>query len=284
LVDVFHELRLPPAYSRGARGGHNWQTRVVERKSGHEDRNKDFDQDRARWTIGHLIKSEEAAEEIGAFHDNRGGMATGFRYKWWRDFRALKTFQIVADGATPTFQLKRTYADLIRGTAQAGTASTITLQASQPEWLFHAVDDTYNGKIIRTTAGTGAGQMRLISDYTGASKVADVAPNWTVTPDVTTKYEIELFIYQRDVLKPVLDFDTTPVTIYVNDISVTFTIDYTTGLYTPSVEPSSGDVLAADEEYDHPVRFNSDFQNWSWHDRKRHDWSGIGLIEVKDLT
>lgn len=71
------------------------------------------------------------------------------------------------------------------GTAQAGAAGTITLQAGAS-----ASDDLYNGQIIYISSGTGAGQSRAISDYTGSSKVATVITNWAVTPDNTSVYEI----------------------------------------------------------------------------------------------
>lgn len=72
------------------------------------------------------------------------------------------------------------------GTATAGAASTITLAAGAS-----AVDDTYNGLIIRTTGGTGTGQRRLIYDYVGATKVATVSYPWATAPDATTTYSLD---------------------------------------------------------------------------------------------
>lgn len=69
--------------------------------------------------------------------------------------------------------------------AQAGAAGTITLNASAS-----AVDDTYNNEYVYIVSGTGAGQRRQITDYTGSTKVADVSPNWTVTPDNTSVYRV----------------------------------------------------------------------------------------------
>src|SRR5262249_17988062 len=61
-------------------------------------------------------------------------------------------------------------------TAQAGAATTITLDASAS-----ATDDFYNNDLIYLTGGTGAGQARFISDYVGATKVATV-PTWVTNP------------------------------------------------------------------------------------------------------
>jgi hypothetical protein len=62
-------------------------------------------------------------------------------------------------------------------TAQAGTASTITLDSSAS-----ATNDLYNYNQITIVSGTGAGQSRQITDYVGSSKVATVGVNWTTNP------------------------------------------------------------------------------------------------------
>lgn len=61
-------------------------------------------------------------------------------------------------------------------TAQAGSATTITLDASAS-----ASDDFYNDDLLFITAGTGAGQSRFITDYVGATKVATVG-TWVTNP------------------------------------------------------------------------------------------------------
>lgn len=71
------------------------------------------------------------------------------------------------------------------GKAAAGGASSITLSAGAS-----ATDDVYNGLTIFLSAGTGAQQARLVTDYNGTTKVATVAPAWTVQPDATSIYQI----------------------------------------------------------------------------------------------
>lgn len=70
-------------------------------------------------------------------------------------------------------------------TAQAGAAGTITLDASAS-----ATNDFYLNTLVLLTGGTGAGQVRRISDYVGSTKVASVVPNWTTTPDNTSTFAI----------------------------------------------------------------------------------------------
>jgi hypothetical protein len=71
------------------------------------------------------------------------------------------------------------------GTAQAGAAGSITLDASAS-----AVSDFYEGTQVTITAGTGIGQTRAITSYNGSTKVASIAPNWATTPDNTSIFAV----------------------------------------------------------------------------------------------
>lgn len=72
-----------------------------------------------------------------------------------------------------------------RNTAQAGAASTITLDASAS-----AVDSFYLGQQVVLTSGTGAGQVRLITGYVGSTKVATVGSAWATNPDNTSVFAL----------------------------------------------------------------------------------------------
>jgi len=85
-----------------------------------------------------------------------------------------------------SLQLKISSGSILNsGTAQAGASGTITLASGAS-----SDDDTYNSQIVRITGGTGIGQSRRISDYTGSSRVAAVSSNWTTTPDSSSTYEV----------------------------------------------------------------------------------------------
>lgn len=73
----------------------------------------------------------------------------------------------------------------ISGIAQAGGASTITLPST-----FNPTDGAYNNLDIMITSGTGAGQRRTISAYTGSTKIATVSSAWTTQPDATSQFTI----------------------------------------------------------------------------------------------
>lgn len=71
------------------------------------------------------------------------------------------------------------------GTAQAGAASTITLDAGAS-----ATNSLYNGQWISIMSGTGAGQTRLITGYVGSTKVVTVANAWITNPDSSSVFRI----------------------------------------------------------------------------------------------
>lgn len=96
----------------------------------------------------------------------------------------------IADGAIDrlTFAVDTGLRSIRSGTAQAGAAGTITLDASAA-----ATTDFYAGCIIYTTGGTGVGQHRICTAYNGSTKVATISPNWATTPDNTTTFAVMPF-------------------------------------------------------------------------------------------
>ncbi len=71
------------------------------------------------------------------------------------------------------------------GTAQGGTSSSITLDASAS-----SVTNFYNDSVVQITAGTGVRQARKITSYNGTSKVATVNPAWGTTPSSDSVFTI----------------------------------------------------------------------------------------------
>lgn len=61
-----------------------------------------------------------------------------------------------------------------------------------------AVDDFYNGWWIEITGGTGANQVRQITDYVGATRTATVSSAWTTNPTNggSSTYELYAGTYQ----------------------------------------------------------------------------------------
>lgn len=70
------------------------------------------------------------------------------------------------------------------GTARAGTASTIQLKSTPANNIGAA-------GCVRTTGGTGSGQIRQIVSWNNTTRTATVSPNWGTNPDATTTYSVE---------------------------------------------------------------------------------------------
>lgn len=86
------------------------------------------------------------------------------------------------------------------GTAAGGTVTTVTLGENASD-----VDGAYTGGWIKVTGGTGVNQVRRITDYVGATRVATIATtadeaadpqtppegmDFTTVPDATSTYSI----------------------------------------------------------------------------------------------
>jgi flagellin-like hook-associated protein FlgL len=91
-------------------------------------------------------------------------------------FSSLDLQPVNGQGVTPS----------VSGTAQAGTATTITLDIEAS-----AIENAYQTLQITITGGTGAGQTNTIDAYNGVTGVATVASAWTTPPDATSTYRID---------------------------------------------------------------------------------------------
>ena len=77
------------------------------------------------------------------------------------------------------------YTNTDTGTAQAGSTSTTIVLAATAS----ATNDIYNSMTIYISSGTGSGQLKVITDYVGSTKVATVS-TWTTTPAADSVYEV----------------------------------------------------------------------------------------------
>ncbi len=78
------------------------------------------------------------------------------------------------------------YLQIVRtGTAQAGAATSITLDAGAS-----ATNNLYQNQAIYILSGTGAGQTNKISSYDGTTKIAIVSTTWATNPAVDSVFII----------------------------------------------------------------------------------------------
>lgn len=115
---AFHEVRFPDDISRGARGGPERRTQIVELASGDEERNASWANSRRRYDVAYGIRRADDLAAVVAFFEARNGRLNGFRFKDWADHKSClpsqtpaATDQVIGtgDGATAAFQLVKRY-------------------------------------------------------------------------------------------------------------------------------------------------------------------------------
>lgn len=95
------------------------------------------------------------------------------------------TAALVVDASGFVTQTAAATSVIQSGTAQGGSAQTITLSAGAS-----STNNLYGGCVIKIYGGTGAGQTRVCQNYNGSTKVQNVDNNWTTQPDNTSQYAI----------------------------------------------------------------------------------------------
>jgi uncharacterized protein (TIGR02217 family) len=115
----FHEVRFPDAIGRGARGGPERRTQIVELASGEEERNASWANSRRRYDVSYGIRRADDLAAVVAFFEARCGRLHGFRFRDWADYRSclpsgtpspLDQHLGSGDGVTTAFPLVKHYA------------------------------------------------------------------------------------------------------------------------------------------------------------------------------
>ena len=154
---AFHEVRFPEAIGRGARGGPERRTQVVELASGDEERNASWTNSRRRYDVSYGIRRADDLAAVVAFFEARNGRLHGFRFRDWSDYRSAPPSQTpspldqpigTGDGTTTAFQLVKRYAS----GAQAGSRSITKPVAGSVRVALGGVEQV-SGWSVDTTTG-----------------------------------------------------------------------------------------------------------------------------------
>jgi len=105
----FVEVQFPADISYGSSGGPSYSTDIVIAESGHEQRNINWLEARARYNVAHGVKTKAQLDTLIAFFRARKGRAYGFRFKDWTDYQATGQILGTGNGAEDTFQLIKRY-------------------------------------------------------------------------------------------------------------------------------------------------------------------------------
>ena len=115
---AFHDVRFPDNISRGARGGPERRTQIVELASGDEERNASWANSRRRYDVAYGIRRADDLAAVVAFFEARNGRLHGFRFKDWGDHKSCLPSGTpsppdqaigTGDGTTTAFQLVKRY-------------------------------------------------------------------------------------------------------------------------------------------------------------------------------
>ncbi len=161
---AFHEVRFPDTISRGARGGPERRTQIVELASGDEERNASWANSRRRYDVAYGIRRADDLAAVVAFFEARYGRLYGFRFKDWGDHKSClpsgtpsPTDQAIGtgDGATTAFQLVKHYASGSQVWARTITkpvAGTVIIALDGEEQLGGWSVDTTTGVVTFDSA------------------------------------------------------------------------------------------------------------------------------------
>ena len=164
---AFHEIRFPDNISRGAKGGPERCTQIVELASGDEERNGSWVNSRRRYDVAYGIRRADDLAAVVAFFEARNGRLYGFRFRDWADYNScLPSVTISATGqqigtgtgSRKTFQLAKRYTSgaqtWVRTIAKPVTG-TVRIALGTTEQISGRTLDTPTGVATFATAPGG---------------------------------------------------------------------------------------------------------------------------------
>jgi uncharacterized protein (TIGR02217 family) len=161
---AFHEVRFPDNISRGARGGPERRTQIVELASGDEERNASWANSRRRYDVAFGIRRADDLASVVAFFEARNARLHGFRYKDWADYKSgLPSQEITATdqqigtgtGSLKIFQLAKRYVSGAQSwtrTIAKPVAGTARIALGMVEQMSGWAVDTSTGVVTFTSA------------------------------------------------------------------------------------------------------------------------------------
>jgi len=192
---AFHDVRFPDNISRGARGGPERRTQVVELASGDEERNASWANSRRRYDVAYGIRRADDLAAVVAFFEARNGRLHGFRYKDWADYKSNLPSQAI----TPTDQQIGT-----------GTGSLTTFQLSK---LYTSGAQSWTRATVKPVAGTVRVALGTAEQLTGWTLDATTGVvTFTIAPGngviVRAGFEFDVPVrFDADMLDVTLDIE-----------------------------------------------------------------------------
>lgn len=154
---AFHEVRFPDNISRGARGGPERRTQIVELASGDEERNASWANSRRRYDVAYGIRRADDLAAVVAFFEARNGRLHGFRFKDWGDYKSCLPSGMPSPGDQPigTGDGTKTAFQLVKGYASGGQTWVRAIAKPVVDTVRIALDgvEQLSGWSVDTTTG-----------------------------------------------------------------------------------------------------------------------------------
>ena len=192
---AFHEVRFPDNISRGARGGPERRTQIVEMASGDEERNGSWADSRRRYDASYGIRKADDLAAVIAFFEARRGRLYGFRWKDWADYKS----------GLPSASTATT--DQLIGTGTGGATSFQLVK------LYTSGAQTWTRTITKPVAGTVALALNGVPQITGwtvntITGVLTFASAPAASVAITAGFEFDVPVrFDTDTLDVTLDFE-----------------------------------------------------------------------------
>lgn len=253
--------RFPESISYGSNGGPKYQTTLIQTGSGHEKRNANWSTPLHAYNAVNGVKDMDDLNDLLSFFHVVKGMAYGYRYKDWADYKSCSTIGITSatdqvigtgDGATAVFQLVKVYEQGALSTSRPITKpvdGTVICAIASVEVATASV--TYASGLVAFPNKTASN----ISNITqAASAVVTASAHTMVAGDVPYFAAVSGMVEINGVRARVTSFTTHTFTLALNTTGYTA---YASG-GTAATLPQSGETVTAGYEYDVPVRFDTD--------------------------
>jgi len=192
---TFCEDRFPDDISRGARGGPERRTQVVELASGFEERNASWAQSRRRFDVAYGIRRADDLARVVAFFEARRGRLQAFRFKDWSDYKSC----------LPSVRVSELDQQIGVGDGIATDFALIKAYGSGPE--------TYLRRIVKPVAGTIRVALNGAEQFTGwAADITSGIVSFDTAPDpgviISAGFEFDTPVrFDADTLDVTLDLE-----------------------------------------------------------------------------
>jgi uncharacterized protein (TIGR02217 family) len=192
---AFHETRFPDNISRGARGGPERRTQIVELASGDEERNASWADSRRRYDVAYGIRKADDLAAVIAFFEARGGRLYGFRFKDWSDYKS----------ALPSVAISTTDQSLGTGTGAATQFQLVKRYTSGAQTWTRTITKPVAGTVLVALNGVAQPSGWTVDTATGIITFT-VAPGIGIA--VTAGFEFDVPVrFDSEAMDVTLDFE-----------------------------------------------------------------------------